>query len=194
MSPIDGKIVAQVADCGQIDVDRAVAAARRSFEQGGWAGLDPRKRKAALQRWAGVLRDHADELALLETLDAGKPIGDTTSVDIPGAIYGIEWFAETIDKIGGEVAPVDTHLVGLVTREPIGVVAAIVPWNFPLLMASWKFRARARGRQQCRAQALREVAAHGDPRHATGARRGDSRGRVQCRARLRRDRQAARPA
>ena len=85
------------------------------------------------------MREHKDELALLETLDAGKPIGDTTSVDVPGAVYCVEWFAEAIDKIGGEVAPTDHHLVGLVTREPIGVVAAVVPWNFPILMASWKF-------------------------------------------------------
>ncbi len=85
------------------------------------------------------MREHLDELALLETLDAGKPIGDTTSVDVPGAAYCVEWFAEAIDKMGGEVAPADHHLVGLVTREPIGVVAAVVPWNFPILMASWKF-------------------------------------------------------
>jgi gamma-glutamyl-gamma-aminobutyraldehyde dehydrogenase len=139
VSPIDGKVIAQVADCGEADIDRAVSAARRSFDEGVWAGLNPRKRKAAMLRWATLLRDHTDELSVLETLDAGKPIGDTTSVDIPGAIYCVEWFAEAIDKVGGEVAPVDHHLVGLVTREPIGVVAAIVPWNFPLLMASWKF-------------------------------------------------------
>ena len=80
-----------------------------------------------------------DELSLLETLDAGKPIGDTTTVDVPGAAYCVEWFAEAIDKVGGEVVPSDQHLVGLVTREPLGVVAAVVPWNFPILMASWKF-------------------------------------------------------
>jgi gamma-glutamyl-gamma-aminobutyraldehyde dehydrogenase len=104
-----------------------------------WSGLNPRQRKAVLLRWAGLMREHLDELSLLETLDAGKPIGDTTSVDVPGAAYCVEWFAEAIDKIGGEVAPADHHLVGLVTREPIGVVAAVVPWNFPILMASWKF-------------------------------------------------------
>jgi gamma-glutamyl-gamma-aminobutyraldehyde dehydrogenase len=139
VSPIDGRVLANVAECGTEDVAHAVAAARRAFEARVWAGLDPRARKAILLRWAALIRAHLDELALLETLDAGKPIGDTTTVDIPGAAYCVEWFAEAIDKVGGEVVPSDHHLVGLVTREPIGVVAAVVPWNFPLLMASWKF-------------------------------------------------------
>ncbi|WP_321883290.1 aldehyde dehydrogenase [Paraburkholderia bannensis] len=139
VSPIDGRVLANVADCGAADVDAAVAAARRAFNDGVWAGLNPRARKAILLRWAALMREHMEELALLETLDAGKPIGDTTSVDLPGAAYCVEWFAEAIDKVGGEVAPADHHLVGLVTREAIGVVAAVVPWNFPILMASWKF-------------------------------------------------------
>ncbi|RKR36386.1 aldehyde dehydrogenase [Paraburkholderia sp. BL17N1] len=139
LSPIDGKLLAKVTDSGAADVDAAVAAARRAFDSGVWSGLNPRRRKAVLLRWAASIREHMDELALLETLDAGKPIADTTSVDVPGAAYCVEWFAEAIDKIGGEVAPADHHLVGLVTREPIGVVAAVVPWNFPILMASWKF-------------------------------------------------------
>jgi len=139
VSPIDGRVLAKVADCGEADVNAAVAAARRAFDAGVWAGLNPRARKAVLLRWAGLMREHLDELALLETLDAGKPIGDTTTVDVPGAAYCVEWFAEAIDKVGGEVAPADHHLVGLVTREPVGVVAAVVPWNFPILMAAWKF-------------------------------------------------------
>ncbi|MGV2292859.1 aldehyde dehydrogenase [Trinickia sp. YCB016] len=139
VSPIDGKVLAKVADSGAEDVDRAVAVARRAFDARVWAGLNPRARKKILLRWAALMREQLDELSLLETLDAGKPIGDTTSVDVPGAAYCVEWFAEAIDKVGGEVVPSDHHLVGLVTREPIGVVAAVVPWNFPILMASWKF-------------------------------------------------------
>jgi gamma-glutamyl-gamma-aminobutyraldehyde dehydrogenase len=139
LSPIDGKLLVKVADSAADDVNAAVAAARRAFDSHVWSGLNPRQRKAILLRWAGLMREHLDELSLLETLDAGKPIGDTTSVDVPGAAYCVQWFAEAIDKIGGEVAPADHHLVGLVTREPIGVVAAVVPWNFPILMASWKF-------------------------------------------------------
>ncbi|CAM2188383.1 gamma-glutamyl-gamma-aminobutyraldehyde dehydrogenase [Paraburkholderia sacchari] len=138
-SPIDGRVLAHVADCGAADVDAAVAAARRAFSAQSWAGQNPRQRKAVLQRWAALMRDHLEELALLETLDSGKPISDTTHIDIPAAAYCVDWYAEAIDKIGGEVAPVDHHLVGLVTREPVGVVAAVVPWNFPLLMAAWKF-------------------------------------------------------
>ena len=139
VSPIDGKVLAQVADCGEADVDAAVRAARHAFNEGVWCGLNPRQRKAILLRWAASMRAHLHELALIETLDVGKPIGDTTTVDVPGAAYCIEWFAEAIDKVGGEVAPADHHLVGLVTREPVGVVAAVVPWNFPILMAAWKF-------------------------------------------------------
>ncbi|MBV1776375.1 aldehyde dehydrogenase [Burkholderiaceae bacterium DAT-1] len=139
ISPIDGQVLAKVARCSESDVDRAVAVARASFNRGEWSGMNPRKRKEVLLRWAALIREHTEELALLETLDAGKPIGDTMAVDIPAAAYCVQWFAEAIDKVGGEVAPADHHMLGLVTREPIGVVAAVVPWNFPLLMASWKF-------------------------------------------------------
>lgn len=139
VSPIDGRTLVRIAQCGEADVNAAVCAARRAFDTRVWCDESPRDRKAVLLRWAALIRAHQDELALLETLDTGKPIADTTTVDVPGAAYCIEWFAEAIDKTGGEIAPVDHHLVGMVTREPIGVVAAVVPWNFPILMASWKF-------------------------------------------------------
>ncbi|MFC0401078.1 aldehyde dehydrogenase [Paraburkholderia rhizosphaerae] len=138
-SPTDGGLLTKVVDCRAPEVELAVQAARRAFDAGSWSGLNPRERKAILLRWATLMRQHQEELALLETLDVGKPIADTTTVDVPGAIYCIEWFAEAIDKVSGEVVPADQHVIGLVTREPVGVVAAIVPWNFPLLMASWKF-------------------------------------------------------
>ncbi|NWL07548.1 aldehyde dehydrogenase [Pseudomonas hunanensis] len=138
-SPIDGRELAQVALCRGTDVERAVAAARGAFERGGWADLVPRQRKAVLLRWAALMREHAEELALLETLDTGKPIADTTAVDIPSSIYCLEWFAELVDKVTGEVPACDPQFLGTVTREPVGVVAAIVPWNYPLLMATWKF-------------------------------------------------------
>ncbi|MFL9991004.1 aldehyde dehydrogenase [Paraburkholderia sediminicola] len=137
-SPIDGRALTQVARCGEEDVNHAVRAARRCFESGAWRSMEPRARKNVLLRWAELVRQHADEIALLETLDTGKPIADTTSVDIPSAAYCISWFAEAIDKVGGEVVPTSTHLLGLVTREPVGVVAAVVPWNFPALIAMWK--------------------------------------------------------
>ncbi|MFC3531140.1 aldehyde dehydrogenase [Vogesella facilis] len=139
INPATGAKLASIAWAGEHEVELAVKAARRAFDNGGWADLAPLVRGRILKRFAALIREHRDELALLESLDAGKPIGDTTTVDVPGAAYCVEWFAEAIDKIGGEVAPVDPKLVGLVTREAIGVVAAVVPWNFPILMASWKF-------------------------------------------------------
>ena len=138
ISPIDGRVLGRVAECGQVDVDRAVAAARRSFNAGHWAALKPSKRKHHLLKLAALVEQHADELAVLETLDMGKPIGDSSSIDVPGAANAIHWTAEAIDKVYDEVAPTPHDQLGLVTREAVGVVGAIVPWNFPLLMACWK--------------------------------------------------------
>ncbi|MGM8934152.1 aldehyde dehydrogenase [Pseudomonas neustonica] len=138
VSPIDGRVLAQVASCDQADADQAVANARAVFDSGVWSRQAPAKRKKVMQRFANLLDQHCEELALLETLDMGKPIGDSTTVDIPGAANSIRWSAEAIDKVYDEVAPTAHDELGLITREPIGVVAAIVPWNFPLLMASWK--------------------------------------------------------
>ena len=138
VSPIDGRKLADIALAGADDVERAVAVARKAFDSGVWSQMAPRARKDTLKRFADQVRAHADELALLESLDMGKPVADAASVDVSGAAYAIEWYGEAIDKIGGEVAPVDPKLLGLVTREAIGVVAAVVPWNFPIMMASWK--------------------------------------------------------
>ena len=138
-SPIDGVLLAPVALCAKVDVDLAVAAARRSFDAGDWCGLAARERKAVLLKWAALLELHTDELALLESLDSGKPIADTTGGDLPGTIYCLRWFAELIDKVHGEVPATDPQFFGTVTHQPLGVVAAVVPWNYPLLMAAWKF-------------------------------------------------------
>jgi len=138
ISPIDGRVLGQIAACGQVDVDHAVAAARRSFNAGHWSGLKPGKRKQVLLRLAALVEAHADELAVLETLDMGKPVVEARGVDIAGVVRCIQWTAEAVDKLYGEVAPTGANELGLITREPLGVVAAIVPWNFPLLMAAWK--------------------------------------------------------
>jgi acyl-CoA reductase-like NAD-dependent aldehyde dehydrogenase len=138
VSPIDGRVIARVASTDQADVDRAVAAARRAFEQGVWSRQPPRERKRVLQRFAELILAHRDELALLETIDMGKPISDSLAVDIPATARCIAWYAEAVDKIYDEVAPTSHEALALITREPIGVVAAIVPWNFPLIMAAWK--------------------------------------------------------
>lgn len=138
-SPIDGAPLASVAQCASADVDLAVAAARRSFEAGVWSALSARERKALLLNWAQLLEAHTQELALLESLDSGKPIADTLGGDLPGTIYCLRWFAELIDKVHGEVPATDPQFFGTVTQQPMGVVAAVVPWNYPLLMAAWKF-------------------------------------------------------
>ena len=138
VSPIDGRVVAQVASTDVADVDLAVAAARRSFESGVWSRQPPRERKRVLLRFAELILEHRDELALLETIDVGKPISDSLAVDVNSTARCIAWYAEAIDKIYDEVAPTGPDALALVTREPVGVVAAIVPWNFPLIMAAWK--------------------------------------------------------
>ncbi|EXF43121.1 aldehyde dehydrogenase family protein [Pseudomonas sp. BAY1663] len=131
-------MLAQVASCEQADAERAVASARAAFEAGVWAKLAPARRKAVMIRFADLLEANREELALLETLDMGKPIGDSLAVDVPGAARALRWSGEAIDKLYDEVAATPHDQLGLVTREPVGVVAAIVPWNFPLMMACWK--------------------------------------------------------
>jgi 4-guanidinobutyraldehyde dehydrogenase/NAD-dependent aldehyde dehydrogenase len=138
ISPSSGKVLTKVAACDVEDVDRAVAAARAAFRAGRWAGLAPKQRKKILQRFADLIDKHAEELSLLETLDMGKPIRDSSSIDIPGSANCIRWYAEAIDKVYDEVAPTGSDTLALITREPMGVVGAVVPWNFPLLMAAWK--------------------------------------------------------
>jgi acyl-CoA reductase-like NAD-dependent aldehyde dehydrogenase len=138
MSPADGRKLADVANCGTEDADRAVANARAAFESGVWASMAPADRKMVLVRWAELILDHADEIALLESLDAGKPIGDTTGGDVPAAARTIRWSGEAIDKVYDQVAPVPANCLALVQRLPLGVVAAIVPWNFPLTTTAWK--------------------------------------------------------
>ena len=138
VNPANGRSLAAVASCGAPDVEAAVASARRAFDDGRWSRTPPAHRKKVLRRLAELLREHREELALTETLDMGKPIADSLAVDIPGAARCIEWYAEAVDKVYDEVAPTGHNTLATITREPVGVVGAIVPWNFPLLMASWK--------------------------------------------------------
>jgi acyl-CoA reductase-like NAD-dependent aldehyde dehydrogenase len=137
----DGRVITRVAEGDAEDVDRAVGAARRAFDDRRWADMSPAKRKIILLNLAASMRSHLDELALLESLDVGKPIRDTLAVDVPSAAKTIQWFAETIDKLYGEVGPTGPDALSLVTREPMGVVAAIVPWNYPLIVTAWKLGA-----------------------------------------------------
>ena len=138
LSPANGLKLADVANCGIEDADRAVAIARTTFDSGVWAAMAPADRKMVLVRWAELILDHVDEIALLECLDAGKPITDTTGGDVPAAARTIRWSGEAIDKVYDQVAPVPADCLALVQRLPLGVVAAIVPWNFPLTTTAWK--------------------------------------------------------
>jgi gamma-glutamyl-gamma-aminobutyraldehyde dehydrogenase/4-guanidinobutyraldehyde dehydrogenase/NAD-dependent aldehyde dehydrogenase len=138
ISPVDGRVLGRVPAGDAEDVDRAVKAARTAFEAGVWSRRAPAERKKVLLKLAELLLAHRDELGLLETLDMGKPIADSTRIDIPGSANCIAWYAELADKIYDEIAPTDPSALAMITREPVGVVGAVVPWNFPLYMAAWK--------------------------------------------------------
>jgi len=138
VSPLDGRSLAQVARGGSPDIDAAVAAARRAFDDGRWAGKPPAARKKVLQRFAEKILSAKDELALLETLDMGKPIQYSLAVDVAATARTIAWYAEAVDKIYDEIAPTGPNALALITREPMGVIGAVVPWNYPMIMAAWK--------------------------------------------------------
>ncbi len=138
ISPIDGRSLGQIAECDGSDIDRAVRAARRAFDSGVWSDSKPTHRKKVLLRFAQLMQSHSEELALLECLDMGKPVSEALSVDISASVRCMSWTGEAIDKVYGEIAATGPDELGLVTREPLGVIGAIVPWNFPLLMATWK--------------------------------------------------------
>ncbi len=137
-NPATGEKLIDVASCGPADADLAVKHAREAFESGVWADMAPSERKMVMVRWADLIELYAEELALLETLDVGKPISDTFGIDAPAAARTIRWSGEAIDKIYEQIAPTPAGTMGLITRLPLGVVAAIVPWNFPMSTTAWK--------------------------------------------------------
>jgi gamma-glutamyl-gamma-aminobutyraldehyde dehydrogenase len=137
-NPATGQPIATIAAGDAADIDAAVRAARRAFDDGRWSRRSPADRKAVLLRFADLLEANLEELALLDSLEAGKPITDCREVDVPDTVRTFRWFAEAIDKIFDSVAPTGPEALGLIVREPVGVVGAVLPWNFPLLMAAWK--------------------------------------------------------
>ena len=137
-NPANGQPLADVALCGTEDADAAVGNARTAFEDGRWSRMAPMDRKLTLVRWAELIEKNADELALLECLDVGKPISDTLNVDVPATVRTIRWSGEAIDKVYDEIPPTPADTLALIQRLPLGVVAAIVPWNFPLSTTAWK--------------------------------------------------------
>jgi acyl-CoA reductase-like NAD-dependent aldehyde dehydrogenase len=138
INPATRDVLATVAQAGATDVDHAVATARRAFRAGTWSRIAPRERMEVLYRYAQLIEENAEYLAVLDTLDMGKPISDMLGVDIPAVVETIQFMAEYIDKMEGSVTNTEADVMHFVLREPIGVVGAISPWNYPLLMAVWK--------------------------------------------------------
>ena len=138
INPANGELIAQVVNCGPEDADVAVKHARNTFESGAWSQMAPKDRKLIMLKWADLIEKHQSEIALLESLDAGKPIADAYDIDVPSALNTIRWTAEAIDKVYEEIAPTPHNTIALVERVPLGVVLAIVPWNFPLSTTAWK--------------------------------------------------------
>lgn len=138
LNPANGTPLAEMARGNEKDVDHAVKAARRAFKRGAWAHKSPRDRMTVMFRIAQLLEAHAEAFALLDCLDMGKSISELTTIDLPCAIGTFQYFAETIDKIEGVVTNTDRNAVHTIVREPLGVVACVTPWNFPLMMAAWK--------------------------------------------------------
>ena len=138
VSPRDGRVLNQVAACDASDVDIAVASARAAFNDGRWRKQSYKDKKRVLFKLAELMERESENLAVLESLDVGKPIANTLAGDIPQAIRTLRYYAEALDKVYGEVAPETQDRFSFVVHEPLGVIGAIVPWNFPLHMAMWK--------------------------------------------------------
>ncbi|MEM6374895.1 MAG: aldehyde dehydrogenase [Pseudomonadota bacterium] len=137
-NPADGTVLASLPACKIEDVDAAVASARAAFDSGVWSALHPSERKSVLVKLAELIDSHTEELAVMEAIDAGKPITDCLEIDVPETSNCIRWHAEAQDKLYDQIAPSAPDAVGLIVREPIGVVGAVLPWNFPLMMMAWK--------------------------------------------------------
>ncbi len=137
-NPATGEVLVEISGCGAVDVDFAVKKAREAFDQGHWSKLHPSARKDVLIRLCKLITRNRRELAVMESLESGKPISDCETIDVPETIQCIKWHAEAIDKIYDQVGPNGDDAISMIVREPIGVVAAVLPWNFPLMMLAWK--------------------------------------------------------
>ncbi|MBO9333016.1 gamma-glutamyl-gamma-aminobutyraldehyde dehydrogenase [Achromobacter sp. HZ01] len=137
-TPIDNSVIGAIEAGTAADVDLAVRAARASFKSGEWSGLAPAERKRVMLAWADLLTEHAEELAALDCIDAGKPITECLNTDLPATLDTFRWYAEAVDKCYGRISPTGSEALGLIVKEPIGVVGAVLPWNFPAQMYAWK--------------------------------------------------------
>ena len=138
VNPANGKVITSIASCGTEEVEEAVKVARAAFDSGKWSRIAPEERKKMLFKFADLIEQNATELAVMESIDSGKPICDTVEGDVPETVECFRFAAEAIDKINDEITPTNGDSLCLVRREPIGVCAAILPWNFPILMSAWK--------------------------------------------------------
>jgi gamma-glutamyl-gamma-aminobutyraldehyde dehydrogenase len=138
MRPMDGKPGAVLAQGAAADVDAAVASARTAFDSGVWRRKEPLEKKKIMLRWAELIRAHGEELAMLETLDVGKPVLASLNVDVRLCAEGIQYYGEMIDKMYDEVAPTGPNARALVRKVPLGVIGAITPWNYPMIIDAWK--------------------------------------------------------
>jgi gamma-glutamyl-gamma-aminobutyraldehyde dehydrogenase len=138
INPATGQEITQISACDSADVDVAVDKARQAFETGSWSKLHPSQRKQVMIKFVKLIKRNQQELAVIEALESGKPIKDCVSIDVPETIDSIQWHAEAIDKIYDQISPSGDAALGMIVREPIGVVACVLPWNFPMLMAAWK--------------------------------------------------------
>lgn len=137
-TPMDNSLIGYIEDGTGADVDAAVRAARACFESGEWSKQSPAQRKRVMLAWVELMREHLEELAALDCIDAGKPITECLNTDMPATLDTFSWYAEAIDKCYGRLAPTGPQATGLIVKEPIGVVGAVLPWNFPAQMYAWK--------------------------------------------------------
>ena len=138
VNPATGETLAEVAECDAADVDAAVAAARRAFDSGEWPRMHPARRGRRLARLADLILRERETMALLDSLDMGKPVMDAWTHDAPGAAAVFRYYGQAADKVCGEIAPSEAEATALVAREPMGVAGAVIPWNYPLDMLAWK--------------------------------------------------------
>jgi 4-(gamma-glutamylamino)butanal dehydrogenase len=138
LNPATGQSLAKVSACDAADIDQAVVAARAAFDRGQWSRLEPAGRKRVLLRFADLIEANAAEIARLDALDAGKPITDCEDLDLPDVVNTLRWYAESLDKLFGKISPTGEDSLALIVREPVGVVGAVLPWNFPAAMLGWK--------------------------------------------------------
>lgn len=138
INPATGEKLTDIASCGEDDVNYAVKKSRQAFESGVWSRLHPTERKECMIKWVKLIKRQRHELAVLESLDSGKPIRDCATIDLPEMQQCLAWYAEAADKLYDQVSPSGDDAMGIIVREPSGVIACVLPWNFPLMMLAWK--------------------------------------------------------